>query len=79
MLAPFERLKNTFPPVNTLHLRHIVHSCYSYQTALDMISSGIVNVKQLVTHRFRLEQTLDAYKAAMEGTGIKVMISSQRG
>ena len=24
MLAPFQRLKNTFPPVNTLHLRHII-------------------------------------------------------
>ena len=39
-----------------------------------MIATGRINVKPLITHRFKLEQTLDAYKAAMEGTGIKVMI-----
>lgn len=43
-----------------------------------MISTGRIDVKPLITHRFKLEQTLDAYHAAMEGNGIKVMIDCSR-
>ena len=43
-----------------------------------MIATGRVDVKPLVTNRFTLEETPDAYKAAMAGTGIKIMIKSAR-
>jgi len=49
-----------------------------YQNALEMISTGRINVKPLITHRFTLEQTLDAYNAAMGGSGIKIMINCTR-
>ena len=49
---------------------------HSYPTALEMIASGKVDVKPLVTHSYTLEQTLDAFQRAKTGEGgaIKVMI-----
>lgn len=49
---------------------------FSYPLALAMVATGQVNVKQLVTHNFGLEDTLKAYETAKTGTGnpIKVMI-----
>ena len=51
---------------------------YSYPTALAMIAGGKVNVKPLVTHRYTLEQTLEAFEAAKRGEGVKIMISCMR-
>ncbi|XP_035698613.1 sorbitol dehydrogenase-like [Branchiostoma floridae] len=45
-----------------------------YPTALAMIASGQVNVKPLVSHRYSLEQALEAFEFAKKGEGIKVMI-----
>lgn len=41
-----------------------------------MISTGQVNVKQLITHHFDLEQTNEAFELAKTGKGnpIKVII-----
>ena len=48
----------------------------SYPKALDMVASGKVNVKPLVTHSYKLEETLDAFQRAKTGEGgaIKVVI-----
>lgn len=48
----------------------------SYPTALEMIASGAVNVKPLVTHHFDLEETLNAFQTANDpkSGAIKVMI-----
>jgi len=46
----------------------------SYPTALAMVASGKVDVKKLITHNYKLEETLDAFKQAMSGKAIKVMI-----
>ena len=51
---------------------------FSYPTALAMIASGKVNVKPLVTHRYTLEQTIEAFEAAKRGEGVKIMISCER-
>jgi L-iditol 2-dehydrogenase len=37
-----------------------------------------VNVKPLVTHRFELEQSLDAFEAAAKGSGIKIVIHCKK-
>ena len=44
--------------------------------ALEMVASGVVNVKKLVTHHYKLEQTIQAFETAKTGAGgaIKVMI-----
>jgi len=39
-----------------------------------MLASGQVDVKPLVTHRFPLEQTEEAFKVTRAGQGIKVML-----
>lgn len=41
-----------------------------------MIASGKIDVKQLITHRFTLEETLEAYKTAKTGEGnpVKILI-----
>ncbi|XP_066271368.1 sorbitol dehydrogenase-like [Branchiostoma lanceolatum] len=49
-----------------------------YPTALSMIASGQVDVKPLVTHRFSLEQTLEAFEVAKKGEGIKVMVKCDK-
>ena len=57
-------------------LAFLIH--FSYPTALAMIASGKVNVKPLVTHRYTLEQTIEAFEAAKRGEGVKIMISCER-
>lgn len=41
-----------------------------------MVASGKVDVKPLITHRFALEQTLEAFETAKTGrdNAVKVMI-----
>lgn len=60
---------------NAAFLQKTTLSC-SYPVALAMIASGKVNVRPLVTHRFKLESALDAFKVAKTGEGgaIKVII-----
>jgi len=45
-----------------------------------MVASGAVNVKPLVTHRFKLEETVKAFEVARTGAGgaIKVMIACSK-
>ena len=51
-------------------------SLYSYPTALEMVASGRVDVKPLITHTYKLEESLEAFERAktMAGGAIKVMI-----
>ncbi|XP_048257308.1 sorbitol dehydrogenase-like [Haliotis rufescens] len=49
-----------------------------YPTALSMVASGQVDVKPLITHRYKLEQSLEAFEAARRGEGVKIMINCER-
>ncbi|XP_078662278.1 sorbitol dehydrogenase-like [Branchiostoma floridae x Branchiostoma belcheri] len=49
-----------------------------YPTALSMVASGQVNLKPLVTHRYSLEQALEAFEAVKKGEGIKVMVKCDK-
>ena len=42
---------------------------FSYPTALEMVASGSVNVKPLITHTYTLEETLQAFERAKTGEG----------
>lgn len=48
--------------------------CCSWPIAIAMVSSGKVNVKPLVTHRFPLEQAVQAFETTRQGIGVKVML-----
>lgn len=47
--------------------------------AIAMLASGKVNVKPLVTHRFPLEQVVQAFETTRQGQGIKVMLKCDQG
>ncbi|XP_064594476.1 sorbitol dehydrogenase-like [Liolophura sinensis] len=61
-----------------LEMRATFRYVNTWKTAVDMVSSGKVDVKPLVTHHFPLEKTLDAFEAAKTGAGIKVIIDCFR-
>jgi L-iditol 2-dehydrogenase len=42
---------------------------------LDLVASGKINVKPLVTHWFSLENVENAFQTAKSGHGMKIMIN----
>lgn len=50
-----------------------------YPLALLLIAEGKVDPRPLITHRFDLEQALEAFETVKRGDGIKVMIKCKRG
>ncbi|KAK3088525.1 hypothetical protein FSP39_020171 [Pinctada imbricata] len=60
----------------------IVGSCRyanTWPTIIDMISMGRINVKPMITHHYKLEETIQAFNFAKSGQGVKVMIDCTRG
>lgn len=50
----------------------------SYEPAIYLVSTGRINVKSFITHRFSLEQSLEAFEVARSGNAIKVMIDCEK-
>jgi len=46
----------------------------TYPRAIDLVSKGLVDVRSLVTHRFPLAQTAEAFRLAARREGLKVVI-----
>ncbi|MCX7786096.1 MAG: zinc-dependent dehydrogenase [Spirochaetes bacterium] len=65
---------------NIIHYNEITVNGTSASTRLDylrsasLVAQGFVRLKELVTHRFPLEQFKEAYALAKEGRGIKILI-----
>ncbi|XP_035826645.1 sorbitol dehydrogenase isoform X2 [Aplysia californica] len=64
--------------VREVDIRGIFRYVNCYPTALAMVASGKVNVKPLITHKFKLEESIKAFEAAKRGEGIKIMITCTR-
>jgi L-iditol 2-dehydrogenase len=47
---------------------------HTYPRAIDLVSKGLVDVRSLVTHRFPLDQSEDAFRVAAQREGLKVII-----
>jgi L-iditol 2-dehydrogenase len=47
---------------------------HAYPRAIELVSKGQVDVRSLVTHRFPLEKTVEAFEVAQRREGIKVII-----
>jgi len=76
-LGPAEvRLPIVNAAVREVDIRGVFRYANCYPVALAMVASGQVNVKPLVTHRFKLEESLKAFETAKTGAdhAIKVMI-----
>ena len=54
---------------------HFFYLTFSYPTALEMVASGSVNVKPLITHTYTLEETLKAFERAKTGEGGAIKVS----
>ena len=47
---------------------------HTYPRAIELVSKGLVDVHSLVTHRFPLEQTAEAFRVAQRREGLKIII-----
>ena len=49
---------------------------HTYPRAIDLVASGQVDVRSLVTHRFGLGQVVQAFEAAARRDGLKVIVET---
>lgn len=64
--------------VKEIDIKGIFRYANCYPIALQLIATGKINVKPLITHRYPLTQTLEAFQMSKEGTGIKVVIDCDK-
>lgn len=57
-----------------IDIRGIFRYCNTWPTAINMISSGTVDVKPLITHRVDLADARKGFELCRDGAGVKVMI-----
>ncbi|XP_068210844.1 sorbitol dehydrogenase-like [Palaemon carinicauda] len=75
--------KVTLPIVNAavreVDIRGVYRYTNCYPTAIDMISNGLIDVKPLVTHRFRFDEYNKAFETFRDGAdgAIKCIISCE--
>ena len=57
-------------------IRGIFRYANCYPTAIELVRRGVIDVRPLITHRFPLEQSVEAFETARTGAGgaVKVMI-----
>ncbi|XP_018327547.1 sorbitol dehydrogenase [Agrilus planipennis] len=62
--------------VREVDIRGVFRYVNDYQTSLDLIATGKINVKPLITHNYTMEDTVKAFETSKTGAGnaIKVLI-----
>ncbi|KAJ8247814.1 hypothetical protein GJAV_G00250820, partial [Gymnothorax javanicus] len=60
--------------VKEVDIRGVFRYCNTWPMAIDMLASKKLNVAPLVTHRFPLEQAVQAFETTRQGLGVKVML-----
>ena len=66
---------------NTIHYKELVvtgaHGSmpHHHELAVDLIASGKIGIKKFMTHRFRLNDILVAFKAAEDRLGLRVIVN----
>ncbi|XP_042899700.1 sorbitol dehydrogenase-like isoform X2 [Parasteatoda tepidariorum] len=64
--------------VREVDVRGSLRYANCYPAALELIASGAVDMKPLITHKFSLEESEKAFEIAHSGTAIKVMIYCEK-
>uniref|UniRef100_A0A673MR35 Sorbitol dehydrogenase n=1 Tax=Sinocyclocheilus rhinocerous TaxID=307959 RepID=A0A673MR35_9TELE len=64
--------------VREVDIRGVFRYCNTWPVAISMLASKKVNVKPLVTHRFSLEQAVEAFETTRQGLGVKVMLKCDK-
>ncbi|KAI9277406.1 chaperonin 10-like protein [Sporodiniella umbellata] len=59
-------------------VKGVMRYCHTYPTAIEMLSSGKIDLKKLITHRYPFKDALQAFQHVKEGrTGtVKVVITN---
>lgn len=47
----------------------------NFEAVLDMMASGSLNIKSLITHRFTIENAVDAYQTLSDPTALGILLS----
>jgi len=64
--------------VREVDIRGVFRYCNTWPTAINMISSGQIDVKPLVTHRYPIEQAFEGFDKTRKGEAVKVMIKCMK-
>jgi len=57
-----------------IDIRGVFRYVNTWPTAINMISSGVVDVKKLITHRIKFDDMHEGFELTRTGQGLKVMI-----
>ncbi|MFA6242851.1 MAG: zinc-dependent dehydrogenase [Candidatus Hydrogenedentales bacterium] len=66
---------------NLIHYKELFvcgsHGCMPrhHQKAVDLIADGVINVKQYISHRFPLDKAPEAFAAAEDRDGLRVVVT----
>ena len=61
--------------VREIDIRGVFRYANCYPAALSLIASGRIDVKPLITHRYTINEAVQAFEMAESGQAIKVMVS----
>jgi len=76
--APMVTVPLVCCPTREMDIKGVFRYVNSYPPAIFLVSSGKINVKNFITHRYNLEQSLEAFETARAGKAIKVMINCEK-
>ncbi|XP_013386940.1 sorbitol dehydrogenase [Lingula anatina] len=69
----------TIPAFHALTNEIDIYFCFAYKNcheiAMELVTSGKVDIKPLITHRFKLDKALEAFDCARNRQGMKVAIA----
>ena len=74
--APEAKIPIVDASTREVDIRGVFRYCNCYPLAIELVASGKVNIKPLITHVYKLEEALEAFERAKTRAGgaIKVMI-----
>ncbi|XP_078388765.1 sorbitol dehydrogenase-like isoform X1 [Cetorhinus maximus] len=63
--------------IRELDIRGVFRYTNTWPTAINLMASKMVDVKPMITHRFPLDQAIEAFEFVKKGTGLKVIVQCE--